>query len=64
MPVMWILDAAGSVLPEGLGFFSIGWWVIHLLAIALVFTFGYRKGQLDERRGARRPARQSENPPT
>ena len=47
---MWILDAAGGVLPEGLKFFTVGWWVIHLLAVTLVFAYGYRKGRQDERR--------------
>lgn len=48
---MWILDAAGTVLPEGLRFFTLGWGVIHLLAVALVFAWGYRKGRSDERKG-------------
>jgi len=47
---MWILDAAGAVLPEGLRFFTLGWWVIHLLGVVLVFAFAYRKGRKDERR--------------
>jgi len=47
---MWMLDAAGTVLPEGIRFFTIGWGVIHLIAIALVFAWGYRKGRKDERR--------------
>ncbi len=47
---MRILDVAGAVLPEGLKFFTVGWWVIHLLAVTLVFAYGYRKGRRDERR--------------
>ena len=47
---MWILDAAGTVLPDGIRFFTIGWWVIHLVAVVLVFAWGYRKGRKDERR--------------
>jgi len=47
---MWIMDAAGTVLPDGLKFFSIGWWVIHALAVTLVFAWGYRKGRRDGRR--------------
>jgi hypothetical protein len=47
---MSMLDAAGTVLPEGIRFFTIGWWVIHLIAVALVFAWGYRKGRKDERR--------------
>jgi hypothetical protein len=54
-----ILDAAGA-LPEGLRFFTTGWWVIHLLAVVLVFAWGYRKGRQDERReAARRQAREA-----
>jgi hypothetical protein len=53
---MWMLDAAGAVLPEGIRFFSVGWWVIHLLAVVLVFAWGYRKGRRDERREGPRPA--------
>jgi hypothetical protein len=47
---LFVLDAAGTTLPEGLRFFTVGWWVIHLLAVVLVFSFGYRKGRRDERR--------------
>lgn len=47
---LWILDAAGGVLPEGLRFFTIGWGVIHLLGIVLVFAWGFRKGRQHERR--------------
>ena len=45
-----VLDAAGVTLPDGLRFFTLGWWGIHLLAVALMFAWGYRKGRLDERR--------------
>ena len=27
-----VLDAAGTILPDGLRFFTPVWWVIHLLA--------------------------------
>jgi hypothetical protein len=43
----------GSVLPEGLQFLKPGWWLIHVLAFALVFVYGYRKGRKDERREQR-----------
>ena len=55
---MLVLDAAGTVLPDGLRFFTAGWWVIHVLAVVLVFAYGYRKGRRDERRG-----RGSKDPP-
>ena len=48
--ILWLLDAAGVVLPEGLRFFTIGWWVVHLLGVALVFAWGYRRGRQHERR--------------
>jgi hypothetical protein len=58
---LWVLDAAGTVLPEGIRFFTIGWWVIHLIAVALVFAWGYRKGRKDERH-EQRPAPVAERP--
>jgi hypothetical protein len=48
-----ILDQAGTALPEGLSFFKPGWWVVHVLAIVLVFSYGYRKGRAHERRARR-----------
>lgn len=47
------LGAGGSVLPEGLQFFKPGWWVLHVLAVALVFVYGYRRGRMQERREQR-----------
>ncbi len=38
-----------SVLPEGLQFLKPGWWLIHVLAFALVFVYGYRRGRKAER---------------
>jgi len=38
------------VLPDGLQFFQFGWWVIHAVAIYLVYSYAYRKGRRDERR--------------
>lgn len=40
-------------LPDGLKFLALGWWVIHLLAVLLVYTYAYRKGRMDERREQR-----------
>jgi hypothetical protein len=51
-----------SVLPEGLAFLSPGWWVVHGVAIGLVFVYGYRRGRNDERRERRR-AEGSATPP-
>ncbi|HEY3216116.1 MAG TPA: hypothetical protein VGK93_06450 [Candidatus Eisenbacteria bacterium] len=48
-----ILDQAGTALPEGLSFFKPGWWVVHVLAVVLVFSYGYRKGRAHERRARR-----------
>jgi hypothetical protein len=48
--ILFLLDAAGATLPDGIRFFTVGWWGIHLLAVALVFAWGYRKGRKDERR--------------
>ena len=50
---MTILDGAGSLLPDGLQFLKPGWWLLHALAAALVFTYGYRRGRAQERREQR-----------
>lgn len=42
--------AIGAVLPEGLEFLNGGWWVVHGVAIGLVFVYGYRRGRNAERR--------------
>ena len=38
------------LLPDGLKFFQFGWWVIHAVAIYLVYSYAYRRGRRDERR--------------
>jgi hypothetical protein len=38
------------VLPEGLEFLKLGWWLIHILAVLLIWSYAYRKGRLDERK--------------
>lgn len=38
------------VLPDGIKFLSLGWFVLHALAILLAFQFGYNKGRADEKR--------------
>jgi hypothetical protein len=40
-------------LPKGLEFLQAGWWLIHLVGVALVFAWAYRKGRGDERRAQR-----------
>ena len=37
-------------LPEGLEFLRFGWWVTHVVFVALVYSYGYRKGREAERR--------------
>lgn len=34
-------------LPDGLKFLAFGWWMMHIIAVALVFWLGYRKGWKD-----------------
>ena len=48
-----LLDSAESVLPQGLQFLKPGWWMLHVLAVALVFVYGYRRGRAQERREQR-----------
>lgn len=38
------------VLPEGLEFLKPGWWLTHVLFVLLVYSYGYRKGRLAERK--------------
>jgi len=38
-----------NLLPQGLRFLQIGWWVSHALAIWLIYTYAYRRGRRDER---------------
>ena len=40
-------------LPDGLKFLAPGWWVIHALAVLLVYAYAYRRGRADERREQR-----------
>jgi hypothetical protein len=50
------------VLPEGLEFLKPGWWLIHVLAFALVFVYGYRKGRAAERRERDARAKEGRKP--
>ena len=38
-----------DLLPSGLKFLQIGWWVSHALSIWLIYTWGYRRGRRHER---------------
>jgi hypothetical protein len=40
-------------LPKGLEFLHFGWWVVHVIAILLVYTIAYRRGRRDEHRDQR-----------
>ena len=40
-------------LPKGLEFLQAGWWLVHAIAVLLVFSWAYRKGRGDERRAQR-----------
>ena len=51
--ILVLLDTAGTVLPEGLGFLRPGWWLLHILAVVFVYYYGYRKGRGDEKRANR-----------
>jgi hypothetical protein len=45
------------VLPEGLEFLKLGWWLVHVLGVWLVWSYAYRKGRKDERSYQREKAR-------
>ena len=38
-----------DLLPPALRFLHPGWWVSHIIAIALIAVWAYRKGRRDER---------------
>lgn len=50
---MVLLERGGVALPEGLQFLQPGWWLLHVLAAALVYVYGYRRGRAQERRERR-----------
>ena len=50
---MLLPDRGGTLLPEGLEFLKPGWWLLHVLVVALVFAYGYRRGRAQERRDQR-----------
>lgn len=43
-------------LPDGLKFLHFGWWVVHAMAILLVYKFGYARGRGALRREQRQRA--------
>lgn len=50
-----------DLLPQGLKFLQIGWWVMHALAIWLVYAWAYRRGRRDEKAARLHPP--PEKPP-
>ncbi len=44
------------VLPEGLQFLNGGWWVVHAMAVLLMYQFGYARGRAEARREERQRA--------
>lgn len=61
---MLIPGAMASLLPEGLQFLKPAWWMLHVLAAALVFAWGYRRGRVQERRERREREREVQRPAT
>ncbi len=45
------------MLPHGIAFPQLGFWVLHVVAVALVFVWGYRKGREAEREARREEER-------
>jgi hypothetical protein len=40
------------MLPDALEFLKFGWWVIHVVAIGLLYVYAYRRGVREGRRSA------------
>ena len=38
-----------DLLPEGLRFLHVGWWVSHAISVWLVYLWGYRRGRTAQR---------------
>jgi hypothetical protein len=38
-----------DILPKGLQFLEFGWWIMHALAVYLVYAWAYRRGRRDEK---------------
>ena len=43
------------MLPDALQFLKFGWWVIHAIAIVLLYVYAYRRGVRDGRRSGAAP---------
>jgi hypothetical protein len=41
------------VLPLGLQFLQIGWWVVHVAGVLFIWAWAYRQGRAAERREQR-----------
>jgi hypothetical protein len=41
------------LLPEGLQFPKLGWWLTHVLYLLLVYSYGYRRGRREEQKSRR-----------
>lgn len=48
-----VTEWSDACLFQGIGFLKLGWWVVHVIAILLVYQSGYNKGRGDERREQR-----------
>ena len=50
-------------LPEGLKWLQAGWWLVHVVSVALVYWYGYKKGRESVRREMRIQAQEGSPPP-
>jgi len=50
---MTMLANGEELLPETFEFLRLGWWIVHIIAIAVVFMIGWAVGK---KKGAARPA--------
>lgn len=49
-------------LPEGLKWLQWGWWLVHVVAVTLVYWYGYKKGRDSVRREMRLKAEEEPRP--
>ena len=52
-----------DLLPPALRFLHPGWWISHIIAIALIAVWAYRKGRRDEKNARLHGTQERPKPP-